>query len=224
MSAAWQDFKNEVKRWRYLGVSALVSAVVTVAHVFDTYDEFWDVALFRGATVGLVLLNIFFTWLAVVLAAAAVNPTRKTIYAVLVALSFQAVLATEFEVQPLSGAETVGGSTTIKLAPFYTPFADQLTKKIDDPVEDEIAKEVAALRAKYPTEDSLPDLREELEDRLDRERSLKPESRKRLITELNTILATTTRTVRQRLRDVVQALYAESLREVVRDISGVEGG
>jgi hypothetical protein len=196
---------------------------VTVIQVFDTYEDFWDVALPRLPTLLLVLLNIAFTWIAVVIASAAVKPTRKVVYAILIAVSFQAVLATEFEVQPLSGAESVGGVTTIKLAPYYTPIADQISEDIDDPVEDEVAKEIDALRAAYPTDDSLTNLQEEMEERVLRERSLDTDDRRELVKELTGILVDADLTVRERLRDLAFALYAKSQRGLVRDLGGLDG-
>ena len=218
LRTAWRAIKQEATERSAWIVSAVVSIGVTVVHLIDTYDEFFTTTFWRLPTLLLIAVNIFFTWLAVVVFSAAVKPTRKVIYAILVAASFQAVIAADLEVQPLSGADSVGGTRTIRLGEFYTPIEQLLSGEIDEPVERKMRAEITALRNRYNTADSITTLRADLADRVGTERSLDVEGRVALLKRLDEILDDTTRPLPAKLREVANELYAESLREIVQDL------
>jgi hypothetical protein len=120
---------------------------------------------------------------------AVVKPRRTIVYAAVVAASFQALIATDLEVQPLAGSEQVGGTSSFKLGSFYNPVEEWLGSGIEEPVEDAKRKEVERLRSKYGTDSGLPSLRSRLDDLLATESSVDASERAAILKQVDGVIA-----------------------------------
>jgi hypothetical protein len=204
-------------------VGAFASLAVSFAALVTSYDGFAREALSAPAAWVLFAVNAVFTVILILLLTAWIKPTRKVTYAVLVAFGFQALIATDLQVQPLAGTEEVGALSSVRLGAIYNPVEKALSSGIEDPIEEAKRAEITALRARYATEPSLPTMRASLEDTLATEGSVADVERTDIMKRVDAALAARARAVRDRVRDVALILYASAGRDVVRDLIGKDG-
>ena len=199
-------------------LAAAISVLVTFVTVLTTYGGFVGEALWTWSALVLFVVNAFFTVVLVVLLAAAFKPQRPWLYAMIVAVGFQAFIATDLEIQPLAGADDVAGGQSLNLGGLYSPVEKALSGGMDDPVENAKREEIATLREAYPAVASLPGLRARLEDVSATDGSLDASGRKELLTRIDAIIAGQA-TVAAKVRDIALECYARAGRDLVQDVS-----
>jgi hypothetical protein len=213
-----QEVLSAFRSWPVWAVAAVVSIVVTFVTVLTTYDGFLGEAIWTWSALLLFCVNAFFTVVLVVLLTAAFKPQRPWLYAVLVAVGFQAFIATDLAIQPLAGADEIGGDQTLNLGGLYNPVEKALSGGMDDPVEDAKRAEIESLRKTYPDDASLPNLRKRVEDVSATDGSLDATGRKELMTRVDEIIAATGMAA-TKVRDIALECYARAGRDLVRDVA-----
>lgn len=213
-AAVWK----EVTEGRAIVVAVVVSVAVTIIALLQSYDGFLGTALGTSSFWLLAALNALFTVLLFVILSAIVKPQRKAVYAAIVALSFQVLIATDLEVQPLAGTTEVGASSKINLGKLYDPVEKALSSGIEDPIEDAKRAQIDVLRKEYSTPEKLPVIRERLDDLISTEGSLDTGQREALLKRIDEIIALPDRPVRYSVRDILLAVYASAGRDMVDDL------
>lgn len=127
-------------------VAGALSAAVTLVTLLETYDGFLSEAIRTPEAWLLIAINATVTVVLVLVLTAAFQPQRAVVYAAIVALSFQALIATDLEIQPLAGADIVGASSKVNVGALYNPVERALASGIEDPVEEAKRQEIATLR------------------------------------------------------------------------------
>jgi hypothetical protein len=212
---------EEAKQGKSVLLAILVSVGVTLVTLYQTYDGFFKDALGARQAWFLLLLNAFFTFLLVITLSATFKPQHKVRYALIIAFSFQALIATDLKVEPLAGATETGGATKVNLGAFYSPIEKGLTGGIDDRIGDAKGSEIATVKKMYPTSADLPRLRARLDDLL----ALKwgnDKSRKDLMEQVDGVLADTNTVVGTKVRDVTLFVYASAGRGTVQRLAKAE--
>lgn len=215
----WRALKGAAREGRALLVAAVVSVVVSLITLLQTYDGFFREALGTGEAWALIGVNALFTVLLVLAFTAIVKPQRTIVYATIVAASFQVLIATDLEVQPLAGSSEVGATSKLNLGTFYNPVEEWLGSAIEDPVEDAKRSEIAGLRRAYPRDTDLPRLREQLDDVLATETSVDASERADLMKEVDGVVAKRSLSAATRVREVALLAYASAGRDVVQDLA-----
>jgi hypothetical protein len=206
------------KDGKALIAGAVTSVAVSVAALATGYDGFVGEALGTLEAWLLFALNALFTVVLIVLLTAWLKPERKLAYAIVVAIGFQALIATDLEVQPLAGTEEVGAISTVKLGSIYNPVEKLLSSGIEDPIEDAKRREIEELRRRYTSESALADLRSRLDDLLATEGIGGAADRAELLKQVDGIIAKQELKVRDRVRDIALLTYASAGRDVVKDL------
>jgi hypothetical protein len=205
-----------IKAQAALVAAACVSLVVTLITLRSTYDGFVGQALGTWSAAALFVLNAAFTILLVLALSAAFKPQRKVLYAVIVALGFQTLIATDLEVQPLAGTEQVGAAEKLNLGSVYNPIETWLAAGMEDPVKDAKRQDIAKLRAAYPTATDLQKLRADADDLLATD--VQQSERETALVQVDDIIRDEQRSPESKVRDIALALYAVAGRDVVQDL------
>ena len=198
-------------------VGAVISIIVTTGKLVQTYDDFLGQALPQLPTLALYLLNVIVTVGILFIFALIMKPQNNVRYAVVVALSFQAIVASEINLEPLAGTDVPGTQTT-RISDVYNPVEKLLSGQIDHGVEAEIGSELDRLQQAYRGPRGPRRLQAALEERLDREVSIKGKDRSKLLRKTQAILATS-RSPEVKVRAIALQLYELSARDVVHDLT-----
>lgn len=170
------DFLKWDNMWKWGLVSAMVSVIMTIINIAQTYAGFERVALVTWATLLLIVTNVVGTWILILLLRLIVRSTdnvpKHIIYTVLVALSFQTLVHTDLDLtKPLAGSEiseVKSLQTSINLGTaIYDPVVRVLTREMNEPVSALMRSEIAQLQERYPDEDGVNALYEDFLCELD---------------------------------------------------------
>src|SRR5687768_6150322 len=109
------------KTWRevaqplplFLGV--VVSAAATVVQLLSTYGGFFGDAIGSPAAWVLIVLNVALTVALMLGLAPLFKPRNVLLYALTIALTWQALIATDLAVEPIAGAEQVGDAKKVNV-------------------------------------------------------------------------------------------------------------
>jgi hypothetical protein len=217
-SSFGQEVRNAFANWPVWALAAVISLLVTLVTVLTTYDGFfWDAMLTPSAGL-LFLINSAFTVILVVLLSAAFKPQRPWLYAAIVAVGFQAFIATDLAIQPLAGADDVAADQSLNLGGLYNPLEEALTAGMDDPVEDAKRDEIRALRQAYPDAGALAKLRARVEDLAATDGSLDATERTDLMSRIDGIIAKESPPA-TKVRDIALECYSAAGRDLVQDVS-----
>lgn len=202
---------------------AVVIAIVSVARLVFSYDDFrseifdaWEWVL------ALVGLNVVVIGAVVAILVKVLRPPNWPAYALVVILSFPAIVATPLAVSTITGTDVPGQPESVKLSDVYAPWEDWLTDEIEKPVKTARADETRALVDRY--ESRGKEGKRQLVDRLDESLSDEGLSEEQLRVIVDGVKATLDQTgVRysQRLRQIARMLYAEGYRSAVQDMGRI---
>jgi hypothetical protein len=134
--------------------AVLVSALVTVVKLLQTYNGFFKEALLTRSFVWLVLVNAAFTLVLIVFLRGVLKPERQVLFAVVVAASFQALINSSFDTG-LVGADAgtqTGAISQMKFGTLYEPVEKYLTGNIEEAVVGPRKAELDALVSAYGTD------------------------------------------------------------------------
>jgi hypothetical protein len=209
---------REVARPIPLAVAILVSAAATVVQLLSTYDGFFSDAIGSPAAWGLILMNVALT-VAVLLALAPVfKPRNVLLYALTIALTWQALIATDLAVEPIAGTDQVGEQQKINVGFIQTELEKTLSGSIDDPVEDAKRAEIRSLQRMYPTARDLPRLRRRLNGNLRTDGSVDDAERKTTMDLVDGVIADKKLTVPEKDREIALAVYSTVGRDPIKDL------
>jgi hypothetical protein len=201
-----------------LGLAGLLTAGATVVQTYSTYDGFFADAMGSVSAWVLVLVNVLIT-IGLMLALTPVfKPRNVLLYAVTIALTWQALIATDLALEPIGGAEQVGEAQKINVAFIHTGIEKFLSSNIDDPVEDAKRKEITALRKRYPTDDKLATLRSDLDEFLRTDGEVDDAERKTVLEQVDGVIADEALDASQKVREIAIAVYATVGRDPIKDL------
>lgn len=201
-----------------LGLGALITAGATVVQLYSTYDGFFEEAIGSPYSWALIVLNVLIT-IGLMLALTPVfKPRNVLLYAATIALTWQALIATDLALEPIGGAEQVGEAQKINVAFIHTGIEKFLSSKIDDPVEDAKRKDIADLRERYPTDDKLATLRSDLDEYLRTDGEVDDAERKTVLDQVDGIIADEALDASQQVREIAIAVYAAVGRDPIEDL------
>lgn len=205
-----------------LGV-AVVIAIVTVGRLVFTYDDFrseifeaWEWIL------ALVGLNVVVIGIVIAVLVKVLEPRNWPAYALVVILSFPAIVATPIAVSAITGTDVPGQSESVKLSEIYSPWEDWLSDEIEEPVKSARADEIRALVDRYETRGKAG--KRELIDRLDESLSDEGLSEQQVAAVVDSVKLTIDQTgirYSRRLRQVARMLYADGYRSAVKDLARI---
>ncbi len=202
---------------------AVVIAVVTVGRLVFTYDDFrseifeaWEWIL------ALVGLNVLVIGVVLAVLVKVLKPQNWIAYALVVILSFPAIVATPIAVSAITGTDVPGQPESVKLSEIYSPWEDWLRDEIEEPVKAARTDEIRALVNRYETRGKAG--KRELIDRLDQSLSdegLSEEELGAVVDEVKLTIDQTGIRYSRRLRQVARMLYAEGHRSAVKDLGRI---
>jgi hypothetical protein len=199
-------------------LGALVAGGATVAQLLSTYDGFFGEAIGSWASWVLILMNIALTVALMLGLTPLFKPRNVLLYALTVALSFQTLLATDLAFEPLAGTDQVGTGQKVNVGFIQTELEKFLTGEIDDPVEDAKREEIAALRARYPSDDQLPTLRSDIDDNLRTDGDIDETERKTILEQIDGLIADSSLNHSEKVREITLAVYSIAGRDPIQDL------
>lgn len=210
----WRDVAKPIPL--LLGVA--VTAVATIVQLQSTYDGFfWD-AIGSWASWVLIGLNALIA-IGLMLALAGVfKPRNVLLYALTIALTWQAIIATDLAVEPVGGTDQIGEGQKLNVGFLHTELEKILSGEIDDPVEDAKRREIQQLRALYPTPDKLSLLRRNMVENLRTDGSVDDAERTTVLTLFDGVVADDSLDHDAKVREIALAVYGAVGRDPVRDL------
>jgi hypothetical protein len=211
------------RRWRHLAIAAAISLLVTAAKLAGTYDDFLESTL-TWSTALLFAINAVVTVVIVELLRQVVRPTNKSRYALVVGLSFQALVAGEIEIEPLAGGKVPGQSEAIRIGDVYGPIETLVSGSIGDAVEKAKLQETNTFVGIYGRDGAgLKSLEAKLLPRLESDDSLTAGEKSDLACRADRVLGDRSLAPSAKARTVALALYANSARDVVDYLIHAQG-
>ena len=221
------DFLKWTNVWKWGLAATIVSILMTVISIAQTYAGFETVALTTWPIFWLILINIGFTWFLILLLRLIIRPTNTVkahmIYAALVALTFQTLIHTDLDLtKPLAGSEES------KLKPLqvsinlgsavYAPIVRLLTRQINEPVRAAMRSEIAELQKRYSDEDGVKKLQQDFLNELAYSLGLDKDERDAHHKEVQQIVESEL-TPKDKVRDIGLLMYRIFGRRVVKDLA-----
>lgn len=199
-------------------LSGGLTAVATVVQLYSTYDGFFGEAIGSVSAWVLIAVNVLITVGLLLALTPVFKPRNVLLYAVTIALTWQALIATDLALEPIGGAEQVGEAQKVNVGFIHTGIEQFLSSNIDDPVEDAKRKEIAALRKRYPSDDRLSTLRSDIDEFLRTDGGVDDAERKSLLEQIDGVIADETLDAAQQVREIAIAIYAAVGRDPVEDL------
>lgn len=199
-------------------LSGGLTAAATVVQLSSTYDGFFGEAMGSVSAWILIAVNVLITVGLLLGLTPVFKPRNVVLYAITIALTWQALIATDLALEPIGGAEQVGEAQKINVAFIHTGIEEFLSSNIDDPVEDAKRDEIADLRERYPSDDRLAPLRGDVDEFLRTDGDVDDAERKSLLEQVDGVLADETLDAAQKVREIAIAIYAAVGRDPIQDL------
>jgi hypothetical protein len=198
----------------------MLTAAATVVQLYSTYDGFFGDAMGSVSAWALVLMNVLITVGLMLVLTPVFKPRNVLLYATTIALTWQALIATDLALEPIGGAEQVGEAQKINVAFIHTGIEKFLSSNIDDPVEDAKRNEIVELRKRYPSDDKLAALRSDVDEFLRTDGEVDDVARKNVLEQIDGVIADEALDAAQKVREIAIAIYAAVGRDPIKDLLG----
>lgn len=199
-------------------LSGGLTAAATFVQLYSTYDGFFGEAMGSVSAWILIAVNVLITVGLLLGLTPVFKPRNVLLYAITIALTWQALIATDLALEPIGGAEQVGEAQKVNVAFIHTGIEEFLSSNIDDPVEEAKRKEIADLRKRYPSDDRLATLRGDVDEFLRTDGEVDDAERKAVLEQVDGVIADEALDAAHKVREIAIAIYAAVGRDPIEDL------